>query len=184
MLLILLAHTGTVVILHIGTTPASTTISAVTIVAASAAATTSTSINKHYCHNTAAHTTAPLGAAASLPWWWLVLLVAVYAATSTATPLLLLVLVLRLLLQLLLLFFAWFRHVSCHNSLSKPILQGVLEGGQCHGRQMKCWMDNIKEWTSLPMPELLTRAFCRKGWKRISAESSFMFPQQPDRSRD
>ena len=43
MLLILLARTGTVVILHIGTTPASTSISAVTIVAASAAATTSTS---------------------------------------------------------------------------------------------------------------------------------------------
>ena len=33
-------------------------------------------------------------------------------------------------------------------------------------------MDNVKEWTSLPMPELLARASGRKDWKRISAESS------------
>ena len=39
-------------------------------------------------------------------------------------------------------------------------------------------MDNIKEWTSLPMPELLTRAFCgEKNWNRTYAESSLMFPE-------
>ena len=48
--------------------------------------------------------------------------------------------------------FAWFGHVTRHESFSKTILQGTLEGG----RQRKCWMDNIKEWTSLPTPELLT----------------------------
>ena len=37
-------------------------------------------------------------------------------------------------------------------------------------------MDNIKDWTSLPMPELLTRASCRKDWKRISADSSSNSP--------
>ena len=68
--------------------------------------------------------------------------------------------------------FAWFRHVTRHDSLSKTTLQGTLEGGQRHGWQRKCWMDNMKEWTSLPMPELLTRASCRKDWKRISVESS------------
>ena len=45
-------------------------------------------------------------------------------------------------------------------------------------------MDNIKEWTSLPMPELLTKPSCIKDWKRISAESSLMSPRQPNRSRD
>ena len=40
-------------------------------------------------------------------------------------------------------------------------------------------MDNVKEWTSLPMPELLTMASCRKVWKRISAESSLMCPPPP-----
>ena len=38
-------------------------------------------------------------------------------------------------------------------------------------------MDIIKEWTSMPMPKLLTGASCRKDWKRISAESSLMSPQ-------
>ena len=40
-------------------------------------------------------------------------------------------------------------------------------------------MDNIKEWTSLPMLELLTRASCGKDWKRIFAESSLL-PPPPD----
>ena len=35
-------------------------------------------------------------------------------------------------------------------------------------------MDIIKEWTSLLMPELHTRASCRKGLKRISAELSLI----------
>ena len=43
-------------------------------------------------------------------------------------------------------------------------------------RQRKCWMSNIKEWTSLPMPELLTRTSHGEDWKRISAESSVVFP--------
>ena len=29
-------------------------------------------------------------------------------------------------------------------------------------QQKKCWMDSIKEWKSLPLPELLTRASYRK----------------------
>ena len=71
-----------------------------------------------------------------------------------------------------------------HDSLSKTILQGTLEGGWRHDRQMKCWKDNIKEWTFLPMPELPTRASCRKDWKRISAESSLKSPWWPNWSRD
>ena len=34
----------------------------------------------------------------------------------------------------------------------------------------------LKEWTCLPMPELLTMASCRKHWKTISAESSVLSP--------
>ena len=40
-------------------------------------------------------------------------------------------------------------------------------------------MDNIKERTSLPMPELPTKAFCMKDWKKISGESSLMSPNDP-----
>ena len=49
--------------------------------------------------------------------------------------------------------FAWFRHVTRHNSLSKTILQGTLEGGWPRGWQRICCMDNIKEWTFLPLPD-------------------------------
>ena len=72
---------------------------------------------------------------------------------------------------------AWFRQVTRHNSLSKTILQGTLEGGRCRGRQRKCWMDNIKERTSQPVPDMLTRTSYRKDWKRISADSSLVSPR-------
>ena len=65
---------------------------------------------------------------------------------------------------------ARFEHVTRHDSLSKTILQGTLGGWRCRGRHRKCWMDNIKEWTSLPMAELFTGAPCRRYWKRISAD--------------
>ena len=71
---------------------------------------------------------------------------------------------------------ARFGHVTHHDSISETILRGTLEGGRRRGRQRKCWMDNIKEWTSLPMSILPTRASCRKDWKRISADSSFVSP--------
>ena len=57
---------------------------------------------------------------------------------------------------------AWVGLVICLISLSETILHGTLEGGRHSRRQRKCWMDNCKEWTSLPMLELLTMAFCRK----------------------
>ena len=66
---------------------------------------------------------------------------------------------------------AWFEHVTRHDSLSKTILQGTLEGGRRRGRQRKCWKD-IRELTFLLRPELLTMASCRKDWERISAGSS------------
>ena len=48
------------------------------------------------------------------------------------------------------------RLVTCHDSFPKIILQGTLEGRQCHVRQRKCRIYSIKEWTSLTMPVLLT----------------------------
>ena len=67
---------------------------------------------------------------------------------------------------------SWFGHVTRHDSFSKTILQGTLEGEGRHGRQRKCWMDNVKGWTSLPMPELTHTSPAEKDWKRISAELS------------
>ena len=78
---------------------------------------------------------------------------------------------------------AWFGHVTRHDGLSKAILQGTLEGERRRSRQRKCWMDDTTEWTFLPMAELLTRASCRKDWKRVSAESSLMSPRRPKQSK-
>ena len=81
-------------------------------------------------------------------------------------------------------------------------------GNARRGRQRKCWIDNIKKWTSLPcqhcshvclesgmngsdMSHATTpflkpsfRASWRKDWRRISAELSFMSPRRSSRSRD
>ena len=73
---------------------------------------------------------------------------------------------------------AWFGHVTRHD-ISKIILQNTLEGWRRHGRQRKCWMDNVKEWTSPPMPHLLTMASYRKDRKKISAESSLVSSDGP-----
>ena len=62
----------------------------------------------------------------------------------------------------------WFGHVTRHDSPSKTILQDTLEGGRRRGQQRKRWMDDVNEWTSLPMSELLQMVSRRKGWKRIS----------------
>ena len=40
---------------------------------------------------------------------------------------------------------AWFGRVTRHDSHSKTIPQGTLEGGRRRGRQRKCWLINIKE---------------------------------------
>ena len=71
--------------------------------------------------------------------------------------------------------------MSHQDSLSKTFLQGTLKDGWCHGQLRKCWMNNIKKWTSLPVQEMLTWASSRKDSKRISDESSL---QWPSTSRD
>ena len=79
---------------------------------------------------------------------------------------------------------SWGLGMQCHDSLSRTILQGTVEGRQGCGQQRKCWMDDIKDWTSLPMPELLTKTYRRKGWKRISDGLSLMWPRKRNWSRN
>ena len=64
---------------------------------------------------------------------------------------------------------AQFGHVTCQAHLSKTILLGTLEDGWHCSWQRKYWMDNLKERTSLSMPEVLTVASCRNHGERISA---------------
>ena len=52
--------------------------------------------------------------------------------------------------------------------------------GHWYSGREKCWIDNIKEWTLLSMPELLTMATShRKDWTKISTESSLLSPHHP-----
>ena len=55
---------------------------------------------------------------------------------------------------------------ACHTGLS--ILQGTLEDRRWSDwlRICWCWTDVVKEWTSLPTPELLTMASSRNDWRR------------------
>ena len=72
------------------------------------------------------------------------------------------------------------RTVTRHDSLSKTIRQGTLEGGRRRRRQRKCWMDNVKGWTSLSKPELpkmTSRKKKKKERKRVSAESFLVSPR-------
>ncbi|KAH3891784.1 hypothetical protein DPMN_015892 [Dreissena polymorpha] len=52
----------------------------------------------------------------------------------------------------------------------------MLEGGRRRGRQKKSWMDNVKEWTSLTMDELLLAAHHRPDWQMIIVLSSLISP--------
>ena len=72
----------------------------------------------------------------------------------------------------------WFGHTTRHDGLSKTILQGTVEGGRRRGRQRKSWSDNIKEWTALTMPELITHAADRPTWRRLSASSASESPRR------
>ncbi|XP_071488121.1 uncharacterized protein [Diadema antillarum] len=71
---------------------------------------------------------------------------------------------------------AWFGHVTRHDCLSKTVMQGTVEGGRCRGQQRKSWLDNAKEWTALPLADLLIAAQDRAGWKRSTAYYSSCLP--------
>ena len=58
----------------------------------------------------------------------------------------------------------------------KPSFRAPWKMGTPWSAEEKWCMDNIREWTFLVLPELLTAAFCRNDWKRISAESSLVSP--------
>ncbi|GFS07296.1 endonuclease-reverse transcriptase [Elysia marginata] len=79
---------------------------------------------------------------------------------------------------------ARFGHVTRHDSLSKTVLQGTVEGKRRRGRQKKAWCDNIKEWTGMAMYELVRSASDRNAWRQKTDSSALRSPRRPHRSRD
>ena len=70
----------------------------------------------------------------------------------------------------------WFGHVTRHNTLSKTILQGTVEGGRRRGRPRKSWSDDVKQWTDLDMANLVTEAQNRARGRRTSASAALTSP--------
>ncbi|GFR93106.1 UDP-glucuronosyltransferase 2A1-like [Elysia marginata] len=70
-----------------------------------------------------------------------------------------------------------------HDSLSKTILQGTVEGKRKGGRQKKAWCDNIKEWTGMAIYELVRSASDRDARRQKTDSSALRSPRRPHRSR-
>jgi len=81
---------------------------------------------------------------------------------------------------------AWYGHVTHHDSLSKTILQGYMDGKRKRGRPRKTWIDNIKEWTTTTAVSQLNEiAQDRDHWKRLTAAATESgTPTIEHRSRD
>ena len=71
----------------------------------------------------------------------------------------------------------WYGHVTRATGLANTIMQGTVPGGRRRGRPKKCWHDNIKEWTELPLAKTLRLAEDKDGWRKIIKTS--VVPLQP-----
>ena len=47
---------------------------------------------------------------------------------------------------------------------------------------VKSWLDNIKEWTRMDTPTLISKAEYRASWSRLAHSASLMSPLRPQRS--
>ena len=79
---------------------------------------------------------------------------------------------------------ARFGHVTMHDTLSKTVKQGTVEGGRRRGRQRQSRSDNVKDWTEMTFPHLLAAAANRTAWRRTSASSALTSSRRLQKSRD
>ena len=70
----------------------------------------------------------------------------------------------------------WYSHVVRHNSMSKSILQGSVEGKRQRGRPRKALLDNIKQWTKLGTATLTQLAIDRSEWQTLTSNITPMSP--------
>jgi len=63
----------------------------------------------------------------------------------------------------------YFGHTARHDSLSKALLEGCVEGTRRRGRQRTSWFQNIQEWTGLGYAECARLAQNRSRWKSMVA---------------
>ena len=63
----------------------------------------------------------------------------------------------------------YFSHVKRHQNILKSVLDGVVEGRRCRGRQRSVWCDNIKGWTGRSVTACSAAAQNRTEWRSIVA---------------
>ena len=69
-----------------------------------------------------------------------------------------------------------FGHITRHDSMSKTILQGYVEGNRKRGRPKKNWLNDIFEYSNLPLQQLLFIAKDRYKWKKLLKTFSYDLP--------
>ena len=60
-----------------------------------------------------------------------------------------------------------FRHITRHDSMSKTILQCHVEGNRKRVRPKKNWLNDIFEYSNLPIRQLLIIAKDRSKWRKL-----------------
>ena len=76
-----------------------------------------------------------------------------------------------------------FGHITRHDSMSKTIIQCYLEGNRKRGRPKKYWLNDIFEYSNLPLQQILVIAKDRYKWKKLIKTLSCSPPTIPA-SRD
>ena len=68
-----------------------------------------------------------------------------------------------------------FGHITRHDSMSKTIIQGYVEGNRKRGRRL----NDIFEYSNLPLQQLLVIAKDRIKWKKLLKTFSYSPPTIP-----
>ena len=79
----------------------------------------------------------------------------------------------------------WFGHTSRHNSITKTILQGMVEGSRKRGRPKRKYIDDVKELTKMEIDDILLEVDnCEKWRRRCFVASKVLIPPTISESRD
>ena len=63
----------------------------------------------------------------------------------------------------------YFGHVCRHDTLQNRLLNGSTTGRRRRGRPREKYVDNIKTWTGMGLPELMGTAGRRRTWRHVAS---------------
>jgi len=71
----------------------------------------------------------------------------------------------------------YFVHVVRADNLCTYILHGIIAGNRRRGRPRRRWIDDIKQWTGIPVADCVQRARDRSVWRSLVSVSVTSDPQ-------